>query len=99
MNMAIIIIGAGAAGLMAARDLSRKGKKVIILEAKERIGGRIHTIPEKGFGIMEAGAEFIHGNLELTFKMLKKAGLKRNETTGKSWVYREGELRQDEDMI
>ncbi len=40
----IIIIGAGAAGLMAAKELSGKGKKVTVLEARNRPGGRIDTL-------------------------------------------------------
>ena len=41
----IVVIGAGAAGLMAARALGRAGKTVTILEARERCGGRIHPLP------------------------------------------------------
>lgn len=42
--MDIIIIGAGAAGLMAAKILSGKKKNVLVLEARNRLGGRIHTM-------------------------------------------------------
>jgi monoamine oxidase len=41
----IIVIGAGAAGLMAARELGRAGKKVTVLEARDRCGGRIDPLP------------------------------------------------------
>lgn len=55
-----IIIGAGASGLMAAAELSRARKSVLILEARPRVGGRIFTAGmERGFPI-ELGAEFIH---------------------------------------
>lgn len=78
-DQTIIIIGAGAAGLMAAKRLSKR-YKVIILEANDRIGGRIHTIQPSGFNKpIEAGAEFIHGKLPLTLKLLKKAGIIYNE--------------------
>ena len=41
----VIIVGAGAAGLAAARELSHKGLRLTILEARERLGGRILTQP------------------------------------------------------
>src|SRR5947209_8907615 len=55
-----IIIGAGIAGLVAARDLSRAGLDVLLLEARDRIGGRILTECPDGSPI-ELGAEFVHG--------------------------------------
>lgn len=78
----IIIIGGGAAGLMAAKLLSAKDKKVLVLEAKDRLGGRIHRIEILSFPA-EAGAEFIHGNLKVTFDLLKEAGLKKEKLKGK----------------
>jgi len=41
----VIVIGAGVAGLAAADELSAAGLKVLVLEARPRMGGRIHTIP------------------------------------------------------
>ncbi|HTX33672.1 MAG TPA: NAD(P)/FAD-dependent oxidoreductase [Bryobacteraceae bacterium] len=59
---AVIVIGAGAAGLTAARALSRSGVAVQILEARQRIGGRIHTLNDPLSPVpVELGAEFIHG--------------------------------------
>ncbi|MBS1567357.1 MAG: FAD-dependent oxidoreductase, partial [Bacteroidetes bacterium] len=49
MKESIIIIGAGASGLMAARILGEAGHPVTVLEADERPGGRIHTIGAPGF--------------------------------------------------
>jgi polyamine oxidase len=56
----VIVIGAGMAGLSAARKLTDAGKSVIVLEARERIGGRIHTDRSLGFAA-ELGANWIHG--------------------------------------
>ncbi|KZO95314.1 amine oxidase [Calocera viscosa TUFC12733] len=56
----VLIIGAGVSGLAAARHLALKGRKVRVLEARERIGGRVNTVPF-GQGVAELGASFIHG--------------------------------------
>lgn len=83
MKYDVIIIGAGAAGLMALRQLTTAGYNVCMLEATASAGGRIETINEPGFDdATETGPEFIHGNLELTFKLLKEAGISVEETTG-----------------
>ena len=43
INLPILIIGAGIAGIACAKKLQEKGEKVIVLEAKPRIGGRINS--------------------------------------------------------
>jgi len=73
-QQSIIIIGGGVAGLIAAKKLCLQKKRVSLLEARDRLGGRIDTvIPGQipGF-ILECGAEFIHGKLPATFDLLKK---------------------------
>jgi phytoene dehydrogenase-like protein len=58
----VIIIGAGASGLSAASLLSKAGLSVMILEARDRIGGRVHTVPFGSDGSMiDLGASWIHG--------------------------------------
>jgi phytoene dehydrogenase-like protein len=56
----VLVIGAGIAGLTAARDLAIDGYDVAILEARERIGGRIWTSHELGLPA-DLGASWIHG--------------------------------------
>jgi monoamine oxidase len=56
----VIIVGAGVAGLAAAQRLTAKGAKVLILEARNRIGGRVWTDSRLGFPL-EMGAQWIHG--------------------------------------
>ena len=92
----IIVIGAGSAGLMAAAELSAKGKRVLILEARDRIGGRAHTFSDNGI-IYEAGSEFIHGDLPLTLSLLKEGGLQYEETTGEMGRSKNGKWIIDED--
>ena len=60
--MDVVVIGAGVAGLAAARECQRRGHRVVVLEARDRIGGRIHTLRPRGWPMpVEAGAEFVHG--------------------------------------
>jgi monoamine oxidase len=60
--MATLVIGAGTAGLTAARELSNAGVDVLVLEARNRIGGRVHTDNIFASHPVEFGAEFIHGD-------------------------------------
>ena len=87
----IVVIGAGAAGLMAARELGRAGKKVTILEARDRCGGRIHPLPAAEFGYpVEGGAEFVHGEAPVTHGLLREAGLSLLPIQGTQWTVEDG---------
>ena len=57
----VIVIGAGLAGLSAARDLASAGAKVVVLEARDRIGGRVWTSLAWDGLPMDLGASWIHG--------------------------------------
>lgn len=55
-----IVVGAGVAGLTAARLLARAGRRVVVLEARDRVGGRIST--DRRYGLTtDMGASWIHG--------------------------------------
>ncbi|MFN3255586.1 MAG: FAD-dependent oxidoreductase [Ilumatobacter sp.] len=56
----VVVIGAGAAGLAAARDLADSGFEVTIVEGRDRIGGRVHTDTSLGVAV-DVGASWIHG--------------------------------------
>ena len=93
----IIVIGAGASGLSAARALSKTGHQVVVLEARERIGGRICTHDGNGFSMpVELGAEFIHGDLPLTQKLAKEAGVTMREGKGRQWSVESGKKEEGE---
>ena len=96
----VIVVGAGASGLMAALELVQTGKKVAVVEARDRIGGRIHTITDKNFSSpIELGAEFVHGNLEHTQHLLKKAGAALVKISGDIWQKENDGLQKQEDFI
>src|SRR5688500_18267104 len=92
--MKVIIIGAGAAGLMAANELAKRKVEVLLLEAMDRIGGRIHTYVPPGFtSSLESGAEFIHGNLPLTSQLLRKAGIPLVPVGGEMLSFANGRIK------
>jgi monoamine oxidase len=76
----VIVIGAGAAGLAAASELARAGRRTLVVEARERVGGRIWSHEEPGVPVpIELGAEFIHGEAPVTASLLASAGLSAME--------------------
>lgn len=96
----VIVIGAGACGLMAALEMALTGKKIAVIEARDRIGGRIHTIYDQEFDQpVELGAEFIHGELKETFLISKKAGIGHDKTAGEIWQNEDGNLEEQNDFI
>jgi monoamine oxidase len=72
----VVVIGAGMAGLMSAKLLKDSGLKVVVLEARDRSGGRVFTDHSTGFPV-ELGAEFVHGDKISTWDLIKKT----NSTT------------------
>src|SRR5262245_17742407 len=94
-----LIIGAGAAGLAAAAELSAAGRSALVLEARDRVGGRIWTRVEPGLPVpLELGAEFIHGEADSTFALMRRFGLAAVDTQGPHWTCKRGRLslRADE---
>lgn len=96
-NAEILIIGAGTAGLVAAYKLAKAGKKVIILEARNRTGGRIHTLDDASFfKHAELGAEFVHGDLPVTLQLLREAGIGVTPVSGEMWHYKSGKFTRED---
>lgn len=91
-----IVIGAGAAGLAAARRLAEASARVVLLEARDRVGGRVRQYPAAPLAVApELGAEFIHGQAKETMLLMRDAGSRAIHIEGESWIGANGELRRD----
>jgi monoamine oxidase len=94
----VVVIGAGAAGLAAARCVAEQALRVILLEARDRVGGRVTAHPtSRALVPAELGAEFIHGAAAETAALLREAGSAAIDNEGgNSWVFGEkGVLERD----
>src|SRR4029077_14231055 len=87
----VMIIGAGAAGLTAWRELHSAGLQVVLLEARKRIGGRILTDYSTSSPI-ELGAEFVHGKPKSVWPILEKANLEIVESSDSRMFLDQGRL-------
>jgi monoamine oxidase len=89
----LIVVGAGAAGLSAAVKVARAGFSVQILEARDRIGGRIFTLCDPLWQVpIELGAEFIHGRPPEIWKPLETKQPDIAEVIGEPWCSADGRL-------
>jgi monoamine oxidase len=89
----VAIVGAGVAGLAAMRTLEGRGIRTQVLEARDRIGGRIHTLrdPRVPYPI-ELGAEFVHGAAPEVIEIAEDARLVAYTIEGQRWRSRAGRL-------
>jgi monoamine oxidase len=94
-TQSVIVLGGGAAGLAAAGSLAAAGHAVTLIEARDRLGGRIDTRRPPGWPVaIERGAEFIHGRPPETWDLLREAGLAACDVTSEHWIFSAGHLRR-----
>src|SRR6202035_2486164 len=94
----VIVVGAGMAGLTAARALAEAGLKVLVVEAQDRIGGRIWT-RHVGDEAIELGAEFVHGRPPELWALIEEAGLETDERDGSQVCFEDGALSDCSDEM
>jgi monoamine oxidase len=86
----VVVVGAGLSGLTAARDLLVGGKSVKVLEARDRVGGKVHNQQLENGGVVEIGAEFVGPTQDRVLQMIEDLGLTtfRTYNEGKSILLR-----------
>ncbi|HLH30223.1 MAG TPA: NAD(P)/FAD-dependent oxidoreductase [Terriglobia bacterium] len=95
----VIVIGAGLAGLAAAHRLSEAGMYVTVLEARDRIGGRVQTIRDARFPIpVELGAEFVHGKPPEIWGIIRSENLVVGSLEGDDWCAENQVLKRCNDF-
>src|SRR5262245_59283351 len=94
----VIVIGAGAAGVFAMRELVQSGRTAICLEARNRIGGRIFTRRSLARHPIEIGAEFVHGTETVVHQLVREYGLTLVPHVGETYSWLEGKLVPDSEL-
>ena len=94
MEHRVLVLGAGIAGLAAAAEISKK-LPVTLLEATNRLGGRIHTIVGNKNIPVELGAEFVHGKAPTLWKFIRASKLKTHTVPDRHWILKNGTLNED----
>jgi monoamine oxidase len=96
----VIVIGAGASGLAAARLLRDEGMRTLVLEARDRIGGRIRSVDAPGLDLpVELGAEFVHGLAPQTLALASELRLPVVEVPATHYVAKGRTLSRAEDYF
>lgn len=95
----VAIVGAGVAGLAAMRVLEERGVRTCVLEARDRIGGRILTVRDARLAHpIELGAEFVHGSAPELLEVAREARLVLYAVEGERWRSRRGRLTPLDDF-
>jgi len=96
----VLVLGAGVSGLAAAARLSKAGFSVHVLEARDRIGGRVNTVRKPGWPVpIDLGAEFIQGRIPALLDLARSAQLPVVELSGARRRAAGGRLVHDDDVL
>jgi monoamine oxidase len=96
----VLVLGAGVSGLAAAARLTQAGHSVRVLDARDRVGGRVHTLRGGGWPVpVDLGAEFIQGRIPALFGLAYQTGQPVVELNGSRWQARAGQLTSANEFL
>ncbi len=99
MDADVVVIGAGMAGLSAASELRRAGLDVLLLDARGRVGGRVHTLHDTRTPVpIELGPELVHEGADAVHRLARELAFALHELDGPTWLRRRGELAETPDF-
>src|SRR5881397_674688 len=95
MDADVVVVGAGLAGLSAAREVQRRGASVLVLEARDRVGGRTLNEPIGDGKVVEIGGQWVGPTQKRALAMISDLGLETFPTyvEGRNLFERRGRLR------
>jgi monoamine oxidase len=95
----VVVVGGGVSGLAAAGALRRAGRDLELLEARPRLGGRVHTMRAPGWPIpVELGAEFVHGRPPALWRLLAESGAELGRVPEGHWQSHDGRISDGGDL-
>lgn len=92
----VLIVGAGVAGMYAAHLLDQKGVSVLVLEASDTHGGRVRPLENFADFVVELGAEEIHGENSIYYKIAQESGATLIDKPLENYYFIDGELLDEE---
>lgn len=94
MGQRVVIVGAGIAGLATACELAKAGLQPLVLEARPRVGGRIHTLSTADGTPIELGAEFLHGLAPEVEHFIREHHLAKRQISDDHWKVHAGTFEE-----